>query len=378
MDSAQASAKIIIVGCYGLAGQKLVRHLLSETDAQLQLVGRNPQRVTETVERFANAETKHRITAHVLDVAKGDAIFKLIAEAELLVNATAPGAHNRRLIEACIAGRTDWIDLQLSNELLTAEQALSDSIAAAGCCFVIQAGFHPGVPAALVRYAATRFEQLIKADVGAIVRPEGGFQYSSGIDELIAMFADYQADAYVDGEWRVLKAKEFPKFDFRQGFGRLTTYPMMLPEMRALPGLIPELKQTGLFIAGWNWFADYLVTPLLLVGAKLAPQLSAKPLGHLLAWATRAFAQAPYGTVLQLDAAGKQGDRTTQMTLFLRHADEYEFTVIPTVSMIKQMLNGSTRQPGIHLMGLLCDPEALLADMERMGVVIEQEHFNDN
>ncbi|MBU0691187.1 saccharopine dehydrogenase NADP-binding domain-containing protein [bacterium] len=378
MDSVKASAKIIIVGCYGLAGQKLVRLLLAETDARLVLVGRNSQRVTETAEKYVSGETRSRITTHVLDAASDDAIYALIADADLLVNATAPGAHNRRLIEACIAGRTDWIDMQLSNELLTAEQRLREKIAAAGCCFVIQAGFHPGVPAALVRYAAAQFDQLTTANVGAIVRPEGGFPYSSGIMELIEMFGDYQADAFVDGQWRVLKAREFPKFDFKHGFGRLTTYPMTLPEMRALPDLIPELEHTGLFIAGWNWFADYLVTPLLLLGAKFAPKLSAKPLGHLLSWATRTFAKAPFGTVLQLEAAGTHGGQPAHYSMFLRHEDEYEFTVIPTVSMIKQLLTGTARKPGIHMMGLLTGPETMLADMERMGVVIEKEYFIKN
>jgi hypothetical protein len=43
------------------------------------------------------------------------------------------------------------------------------------------------------------------------------------------------------------------------------------------------------------------------------------------------------------------------------------------VSTIKQMLIGHARRPGLHMMGLLCDPVSLLDDIERMGVRVEQE-----
>ena len=377
MDTAAVSSKILIIGCYGLAGQKLIRHLLTETDAHLILAGRNPQRVTETALLFATNEYRSRIETHVISGDNDETLNRLIAESDILVNATAPGEHNLRFIEACIAGKTDWIDMQLSNELLNAGENLRARIHNAGCCFVIQAGFHPGVPAALVRYAASQFDKLTTANIGAIVRPEKGFPYSSGIHELIAMFADYQADAFVNSQWRKLKPKEFPRFEFRQSFGRERTYPMTLPEMRALPGLIPELKNTGLFIAGWNWFADYLITPLLFLGARFAPKLSAAPLGHLLCWSTRVFAKAPFGTVLQLEASGTRSGKQESLTIFLLHEDEYEFTVIPTVSMIKQVLAGTTRKVGIHMMGLLANPEILLADMEQMGITINKEPFTD-
>ena len=54
------------------------------------------------------------------------------------------------------------------------------------------------------------------------------------------------------------------------------------------------------------------------------------------------------------------------------HEDAYVLTAVPTVAMIKQMLQDEL-QPGIHLMGLCCDPVQLLSDIERMGISITQQ-----
>jgi hypothetical protein len=36
--------------------------------------------------------------------------------------------------------------------------------------------------------------------------------------------------------------------------------------------------------------------------------------------------------------------------------------------MVEQVLDGSARRPGVHLMGLLVDPDRLLGDVGSMGV----------
>ena len=50
----------------------------------------------------------------------------------------------------------------------------------------------------------------------------------------------------------------------------------------------------------------------------------------------------------------------------------YAMTVVPTVAMVRQMLNGQVK-PGIHLMGLCCDPVQLLEDIGRTDVSITQQ-----
>ena len=74
---------------------------------------------------------------------------------------------------------------------------------------------------------------------------------------------------------------------------------------------------------------------------------------------------------MQVDAAGQRDGQATSFRVSLFHEDMYGMTTIPTMAMIEQMLNGQV-EPGIHLMGLCCEPMQLLEDIERTGISITQ------
>ena len=109
-----------------------------------------------------------------------------------------------------------------------------------------------------------------------------------------------------------------------------------------------------------------------MLSSRVAPRKTAAPLARLLSWSTRKFPRSPYGTVLQVDATGQRDGRSTNFRLSLFHDDMYVITVVPTVAMIKQMLNEQV-SPGIHLMGLCCDPVQLFEDIGRTDVLITQQ-----
>ena len=126
--------------------------------------------------------------------------------------------------------------------------------------------------------------------------------------------------------------------EFEYDFGKLLTYPVDMPEMRRLPVLLPDLGKTGFFVAGFNWFADYLVTPLIMLSSHILPRQSASLLGRLLSWSTMKFTKPPYGTVVQIDADGQRDGQPVRFRLALFHYDAYVLTAAPTVAMIRQLL----------------------------------------
>jgi len=81
--------------------------------------------------------------------------------------------------------------------------------------------------------------------------------------------------------------------DFGFGFGMRPRVPMMLEELRALPQMCPSLRETAFYMAGFNWFVDWVVMPLILLGGRLAPRWTRKPLAYLLHWGTRLYANPP-------------------------------------------------------------------------------------
>ena len=363
------SKRILLIGATGYAGSKLASYLLQDTDATVVLAGRSRAKVDELQSGLRLQDQAHRVELLELDAEDFDSAA--LDDFDLLVNATAEGPHNAPLIQACLDHRADWIDMQMTNELENPPPLLRESIESAGRCFVIQAGFHPGIIAPLVRFAGQQMDVMDGAIVGSVIRDRSGLPYTSGFSELVASFRDYKGEMYKDGQWQKLKYAAYPKIGFAYGFGELLTYPVEMTELRRLTELMPDLRNTGFFVAGFNWFADYLITPLIMLSSRIARRQTEAPLGRLLSWSTKRFSRPPYGTVVQVDAEGQRDGQPVRFRLSLFHEDAYVLTAVPTVAMIKQMLSGKV-QPGIHLMGLCCDPVQLLEDIERTDVSISQ------
>ena len=361
--------RILLVGATGYAGRKLAGLLLKDTDATVILAGRSRAKLEDLQSSPGIHKFADRVELLELDAAGFDSATSV--DFDLLVNATAEGSHNASLIHACLDHRADWIDMQVTNELLNPPSELRTRIERAGRCFVVQAGFHPGMLAPLVRFAAQQMDVTDSAIVGSVIRDKTGLPFTSGFAELVESFRDYKSEIYKDGRWQKLKYAGYPKIEFEYGFGRLLAYPVDMPELRRLTERLPDLQNAGFFVAGFNWFADYFVTPLIMLSARIAPRQTAAPLGHLLSWSTRKFARPPYGTVVQVDAEGQRDGQPVGFRLSLFHEDAYVMTAVPTVAMIRQMLK-KTVQPGIHLMGLCCDPTRLFEDIERTGITVTQ------
>lgn len=367
----QASPKrVLLVGATGYAGRQLARYLLTSTDATVILSGRNSIKLGDLQSSLPVVDLSRRAELLELDAARID--VAALPDFDLLVNATGTGRHNASMIQACLERGADWIDMQMTNELLNPPTELRAKIERAGCRFVIQAGFHPGILAALVRHAAQQMDTIDSAIVASVIRDEGGVPFTSGFTELVESLRDYKSEMYKDGRWQKLDYAAYPTVEFEYGFGELRAYPVEMPELRRLPELLPDLKNTGFFVAGFNWVADYLVTPLIMLRSRIAPRQPASWLGRLLSWSTRAFARPPYGTVVQVEADGQCDEQPARFRLSMFHEDAYALTAVPTVAMIKQMLRDQL-QPGIRLMGLCCDPVRLFSDIERMGISITQQ-----
>jgi saccharopine dehydrogenase (NAD+, L-lysine-forming) len=142
---------------------------------------------------------------------------------------------------------------------------------------------------------------------------------------------------------------------------------MFFKEMRALPEMIPTLKNTGFYISGSNWIADLLVTPIVMIGLKLFPKRGIRPLGKLMWWAM-GKSKPPYRVVLKVEAKGSLNGIKTQVQARCEHEDGYELTAIPVVGLLMQYER--IRKSGLHMMGHLVDPDQLFCDMEKMGATI--------
>jgi saccharopine dehydrogenase (NAD+, L-lysine-forming) len=368
---------ILILGGYGQTGRLLAHYLLDETDCRLILAGRRPERGAALAAALNERAGRERVTTALADAADLDGLARALAGVDLVLVAASTAAHCETVARAALIANCDYLDIQYATAKVATLQRLAPEIAAAGRCFITDGGFHPGLPAALVRSAAARFDRLERANVGSVIAVDWA-ALDLGPEtkiEFVTEFMDFDSRVFRDRRWQKLGLASMASpltMAFGPPFGRRACIAMTLGEMDALPDLIPSLRETGFYVGGFNWFSDWFVSPLVMVGLKLAPRRLLSPLARLQFWSMAHFAQPPYGTVLQLEATGTRDGAPHALTLRLAHDDAYALTAIPVVACLRQWLAGP-RRPGLWYQGQYVEPEALLVDMARMGVVITTE-----
>ena len=358
--------KILILGGYGYTGKLLAKYLLSQTNVQIVIAGRNLEKAKE----FACEWNDSRVTAIQADAANFASLSQALQGVTLCLVAAPTTHHTATVVHACIQARVDYLDVQYSSKKLEALFAAESKIKQAGLCFITEAGYHPGLPSALIRYAATKLDVLESALIGGYLNMKE-LPYTEAVDELMEGFIDYQAQVYKNGAWTKPTAWDSRAFHFGDDIGKRTAYSMFFEELRDIPKLYPSLKETGFYIAGSNWFSDLVITPLIFAGLKLAPKRGLRPLGKLMWWAM-GKSKPPYVVALKVEAKGLLNGRQVEVHVRIAHPDGYEFTAIPVVAYLKQYLDGSARCDGVHMMGHIAEPLRLFKDMQAMGVELNE------
>ena len=162
--------KILILGGYGNTGLPIAKGLLAETDVSLVLAGRSLDKATAQAAAFNRQFGGERVSALRVDAADPASLRAAFAGVDFVVVASSTAQYVETVARAAIEARIDYLDVQVSSAKLETLQALQGEIEHAGLCFITDGGFHPGLPAALVRYAAGRFDRLDKANVGSVIK----------------------------------------------------------------------------------------------------------------------------------------------------------------------------------------------------------------
>ena len=366
-------AKIFILGGYGYTGRLVTRHLLQQTSVTVVLAGRNLDKAAALAAQLNAEFPGGRVSAACADAASYQGMVDALKGSDFLVVASTTAKYAKTVVRAALAAGVDYLDVQLDSRKLQVLREHAADIEQAGRCFITEAGFHPGLPSALVRFAAAKLDRLDSAVTAGFLNMGHDLPYSDAVEELAHVFVDYQGQVFKDGAWTPDGAYDMRAIDFGGAIGKKNSSSMFFEELRDLPEMIPSLRETGFYIAGSHWFNDYVITMLVLAGVKVAPVRGLKPLGKLMWWGMQNFHNPPYIVVLRVDAAGEKDGRQVKLSAEIAHPDGYELTAIPVVATLMQVLDGSARKPGLWMMGHIVEPVRLFEDMQKMGAVFQEK-----
>ncbi len=370
---------LLLLGGYGNTGQKLSRLLLAETDAQLIIAGRSHEKAAAEAGELNRICSEDRAVGIAADAANEKSLRQALSGVDMIVVVSSTAQYTRQVATAALEAGCDYLDIQYSTQKFAILQSLSGQIEKSGRCFITDGGFHPGLPAALVRYAASRYDTIEKAVVGSVLKQDwAGFNVPDDtILELVEELNDYVPLVYRQGQWKKISLLDpygYTSMDFGGEFNKQYCASMFLEEMRSLPEQHPSLQETGFYVGGFNWFVDWLLLPLGMVAFKISPKRASRPVAKLMKWGLCKFSRPPYGMVLKLESEGRKAGSKKTFQLSLRHPDGYLFTAIPVAACLLQFLDGSVRKPGLWTQANLVEPARFMNDMRRMGVsIIEEE-----
>lgn len=367
---------VLILGGYGATGRVLARLLLEHTALRVTVAGRDPARAMAAAAALAEFGPE-RVDWQFADAASAESLTAALTGVDLMIVASSTVVHTQTVARAALRARADYYDILYSPAKLGVLRALEPEIRRSGRCFITDGGFHPGLPAVMVRRAAEQFDELHSALVASAIQQDWRAVNPSPatLAEFLDMIVGVDTSLFAEGEWRRLTMRDPGvklKMEFGAPFGMRSCYAMALEELRTLPQHYPTLRSTGFYVGGFNALVDWGVIPLAILGQRFAPQRSRPWLARLLGAGLRHGSNPPFRTVLKLEAVGIRAGRPRTLQLELAHQDGYYLTAACVLAGLKQLQDGSIRRPGVWLQAQAVAPQRLLADLESLGVEVTQ------
>ncbi len=364
---------VLILGGYGNAGLPIAKLLIHESNVHLIIAGRNIYRAKEVAAELNHEFQTDRVSYMKVDASVKSNLKSAFEGVTIAVIASSTIDYAHLVATSAIEAGVDYYDVQLSTpEKIETLFSLREEIEEQGRCFITDGGYHPGLPAVLVRYAATKFDSLEVANIGGAFQLDlTDMEYSKATpSEFIDELKNFNPSLLKNGEWVQMDFKNMPVFDFGGNWGKKCCTAMFMEELRTVPKEVPSLKEMGFYIAGFNWVNDYIIMPIAFTSFKLFGVRVRDSMGKFFRWGLKKFSKPPYGSVVQLEAKGHNGDEKSELQIRLTHYDAYWMTAVPVAACLLQYLSGDIRKPGLWFQANAVEPIQFLEDMERLGITI--------
>lgn len=359
---------ILVLGGYGGTGRLFCRYLLRETGVNVIVAGRRLEKAEELADKLKKEFSQDRISTRYVDASDAESLRKAFHDIDFVLVAATTTKWAKQIAEMALEANIDYLDIYFQQDVYPVLETMQQQIKDAGRCFITQAGFHPGLPAAYVRKGARYFDRYDKAIVAFTMNFR--IEESESVLEIVDSITDFKLEFYQEGKWKIGTYKDAIRIDYGDRFGVRSSMPLKMVEIKPLPEMF-SLRETGVFSTGFNWFIDYLLFPFTWLSQKIKKGSLRHFWAKMFIFGINKFSSAQEGVVFLLKAEGEKDGKRQEIEIRSEHDSALEFTIIPVIACLKQYFDGSIQKPGIWMMGHIVDPDRLFAEMQEMGVKIQ-------
>ncbi len=365
----QMPIKFLLLGGYGEVGKTLARLLLKETSVDIIIAGRNKEKAAEFAATLNQEHNIQRVTSRYADAAQEESLLSAFNGVNLVIALTTTPGLIKQIGKAALVSGCDYLDILVSETTIHDLSEIAPDIKKENRTFITQAGFHPGLPAVFARFGAQYFDTYNKAIIAMAMNAK--FKRADQAKEILDLISEFSAEIYKNNSWKNATYKDSIKIDLGSPFGKMPLFPLQMEEMKDVQRRF-NLKETGVYVAGFNWLVDWFIIPIIFIIQKIKKGFLTGFLCKLFTWGVNNFSGEQKGVVFLNQAEGIKDGKKLEVRIIAKHEDAYLFTAIPVVACLKQYLN-KTISPGLWMMGHAVDEKILMDDLKQMGVKIKIE-----
>jgi saccharopine dehydrogenase-like NADP-dependent oxidoreductase len=361
--------RVLIVGGRGRIGSNVAQDLVTHTDAEITVTGRDSE---GTVHRELLPERSRYLA---LDLADSAALRKAVSSSNLVVHCAGPFHYrDAGVLKTCIEEGVNYTDVSDSRSFTRRALECREAAKNAGVTAIINTGIFPGVSNSMVRRDVEQLDEADRIHLSYVVGGSGG----AGVTVMRTTFLGLQTpfEVWENGKWQQVKPySDRETIEFPAPYGKTGVYWFDMPEAITLPESFPVktvITKFGTFPDLYNhltWFVAKYWPASWLKNNGVIEFLSYVSYG--MTGVTNNFSGV--GVAVRSQVTGIKNGKPAKVCSTALHENAAAATGIGTGSIAQLMLEGKLDRPGVWAVEQALSTELFERAMESRHLQIEQE-----
>lgn len=337
--------QVLILGGRGRIGSSVAHDLVTHTQAQITITGRDAARGKHVV----SSQLGPQVQFLALDLADIEGLRNAIANSNLVIHCAGPFHYrDARVLRICIEQGVNYLDVSDHPSFTLKALECCDDAEAAGITAIVNTGIFPGISNSMVLQSVEQFDEPEHIHLSYLVSGSGG----AGITVMRTTFLGLQRpfDAWIDGKWQEVKPySDRETLEFPPPYGRAGVYWFNMPETFTLPSSFPvktvitKFGSVPDFYNHLTWIAAHWFPKQLMQHSGTIEFLA--HVSHFMTDVTNSF--SGIGVAIRSEVRGRKDGQQASYCSTLVHENAAIASGCGTGSIAQLLLEGKLKKPGV-------------------------------